>query len=374
MGFKCADPLAGGALELRLARVGVPGYHVWPHSMVAHVNDTQVAHVEPPKEGHARRGDVPIQIELVGSPQEWRLEVQAELSRAERATEFVLCLVQLTAPRALRSLLADCLAQPEVSVLESAELLHRVREEADSEAVCATPWAQPLLCPLSQERINVPARGVLCRHLRCFDLEAYLKTSSRAAFQRRWRCPVCDLPLRPAKLVVCGLTTMLLEKSALGIATVPLDGFLPHPRQASQSMETSLRETTKALILRDQSAQAATVDSCRDALVASARRPRSLDNLQSHSQPQGRPGDGASSQMGQVTCQPLQHVEHSSSSAAAAEAPSVPTSGCHGKRRRCWQAGVLAEVKPIREGEASLAASWGRRLWACAGPRVVFDL
>ncbi|KAH7704194.1 zinc finger protein [Aphelenchoides avenae] len=43
-----------------------------------------------------------------------------------------------------------------------------------------------LLCPVSQSRIKVPARGVDCRHLECFDLRSYLLYHTKLAF---WECP-----------------------------------------------------------------------------------------------------------------------------------------------------------------------------------------
>merc|ERR1712070_665608 len=87
---------------------------------------------------------------------------------------------------------------------------------------CATPWLHSLICPLTHERIRIPVRGVGCKHLQCCDLQAYLETSSRAAFHRRWHCPICDVPLRPAELAVCALTKALLASTSKGVKTVPL--------------------------------------------------------------------------------------------------------------------------------------------------------
>uniref|UniRef100_A0A914VV58 SP-RING-type domain-containing protein n=1 Tax=Plectus sambesii TaxID=2011161 RepID=A0A914VV58_9BILA len=52
-----------------------------------------------------------------------------------------------------------------------------------------------LVCPLTRTRINVPARGVNCPHLPCFDLEAFLTCNQERALLE---CPHCrthvDLP------------------------------------------------------------------------------------------------------------------------------------------------------------------------------------
>ena len=54
-----------------------------------------------------------------------------------------------------------------------------------------------LRCPLTQTLPRLPARGTECKHVKCFDLEAFvvLQESTRT---NRWRCPVCGLVvLRP---------------------------------------------------------------------------------------------------------------------------------------------------------------------------------
>ena len=45
-----------------------------------------------------------------------------------------------------------------------------------------------LVCPLSSERIKVPARGKRCHHLACFDLTTYLDFSEQSGY---WQCPIC---------------------------------------------------------------------------------------------------------------------------------------------------------------------------------------
>ena len=37
--------------------------------------------------------------------------------------------------------------------------------------------------------INVPARGEICSHLQCFDLETYITMNSK---HKRWLCPFCN--------------------------------------------------------------------------------------------------------------------------------------------------------------------------------------
>lgn len=45
-----------------------------------------------------------------------------------------------------------------------------------------------LKCPITCKRIQLPARGHECKHIQCFDLEAYLQINCEKG---NWRCPVC---------------------------------------------------------------------------------------------------------------------------------------------------------------------------------------
>ena len=46
-----------------------------------------------------------------------------------------------------------------------------------------------LLCPITFKRMTLPARGIDCVHIQCFDLESYLKCNSEKLV---WKCPVCN--------------------------------------------------------------------------------------------------------------------------------------------------------------------------------------
>ncbi|KAG5679122.1 hypothetical protein PVAND_008714 [Polypedilum vanderplanki] len=48
-----------------------------------------------------------------------------------------------------------------------------------------------LKCPITCKRITLPARGHDCKHIQCFDLEAYLQMNCERG---NWRCPVCNKP------------------------------------------------------------------------------------------------------------------------------------------------------------------------------------
>lgn len=51
-----------------------------------------------------------------------------------------------------------------------------------------------LACPISKTLIKVPVRGLLCRHLACFDLDSWLKFQ-RITSASRLKCPICLYPV-----------------------------------------------------------------------------------------------------------------------------------------------------------------------------------
>ena len=46
-----------------------------------------------------------------------------------------------------------------------------------------------LQCPITYTPIRVPARGDLCTHLQCFDIDSYIATNHQ---HKRWKCPQCN--------------------------------------------------------------------------------------------------------------------------------------------------------------------------------------
>ncbi|CAK0795436.1 unnamed protein product, partial [Prorocentrum cordatum] len=76
-----------------------------------------------------------------------------------------------------------------------------------------------LRCPLTLSRpTSAPARGRLCRHLQCMDLDAYLVANVRTrAFNSRWRCPLCSLGLRAADLCIDTFVEGVLAATADGV-------------------------------------------------------------------------------------------------------------------------------------------------------------
>lgn len=223
----------GEEVELRMAQRSSPVQHQWPRSLAVRLGEREVARVEPQREDGPRRREAPMQLtEHLPRAAGALVSLEVYVDAAPRlAEDFLYCLVRTAPPRGVCDLLTDCLSRPPRPASESLALWAQLRASEEEAGVqCASAWSQPLLCPISHERMEVPARGQGCRHLRCFDLEAYLVASARAVFHRRWRCPVCDSPLLPGALAVCGLTQRLLREAPAGAAEAalgPLEGLEP---------------------------------------------------------------------------------------------------------------------------------------------------
>jgi hypothetical protein len=50
---------------------------------------------------------------------------------------------------------------------------------------------QSVKCPLTRVLPVEPVRGVKCRHIQCFDFEAYVVMQEKAKVNR-WKCPICS--------------------------------------------------------------------------------------------------------------------------------------------------------------------------------------
>eukprot|EP01119_Soliformovum_irregulare_P013226 TRINITY_DN3508_c0_g1_i1.p1 TRINITY_DN3508_c0_g1~~TRINITY_DN3508_c0_g1_i1.p1 ORF type:complete len:526 (-),score=122.47 TRINITY_DN3508_c0_g1_i1:38-1615(-) len=63
--------------------------------------------------------------------------------------------------------------------------------------------------PLTRAVITHPARATTCRHLQCFELEAYLKMNERVP---HFKCPVCNKPALYKDLIIDSFFKLILSK------------------------------------------------------------------------------------------------------------------------------------------------------------------
>jgi len=236
----------GEGFELRIAKITSLGRLEWPESFTVRLDSLEVVRKDVPKLGQ-HRGACPLDLKKhVGTPGsvvDMRLDARG--GGAANVNEFVCCVVRTGRKKSANDLVVECMSRPVVPADKSRELITSLREAEDrseKEGVeCSSPWCQSLLCPLTRDRIRVPARGRLCAHLSCFDLEAYITISGSTIFHRRWLCPICGFQLPPRDIVVCGLTQQWLESSHATSVDLSSRGFLDSAREAAVQSPSKMR-------------------------------------------------------------------------------------------------------------------------------------
>ncbi|RHZ74882.1 hypothetical protein CDV55_105474 [Aspergillus turcosus] len=99
-------------------------------------------------------------------------------------------------------------------VLPSPQSRERIRRRLSSSAaddelsIVSDYLTVNLVDPFMARIFNVPARGIMCEHLECFDLETYIMTraskTGKAVLKENWKCPICGADARPQNLIVDG--------------------------------------------------------------------------------------------------------------------------------------------------------------------------
>lgn len=99
-----------------------------------------------------------------------------------------------------------------VGVLPATQTSARIQKQLmpgtsdDEVSIVNDDIAVNLVDPFTARIFTIPARGIVCRHLECFDLNTFITTrasrSGKAPMETDWRCPVCREDARPQSLVV----------------------------------------------------------------------------------------------------------------------------------------------------------------------------
>jgi hypothetical protein len=111
----------------------------------------------------------------------------------------------------------------QIPAQETWEEIDRRLSPPDSDDVVAADNSLniSLTDPFSFQTVNVPVRGVDCKHLDCFDLRTWLETRPRKPTKHGrkepslidvWKCPICDRDARPNNLRIDGFLTSVLAE------------------------------------------------------------------------------------------------------------------------------------------------------------------
>eukprot|EP00929_Paragymnodinium_shiwhaense_P107817 TRINITY_DN74176_c0_g1_i1.p1 TRINITY_DN74176_c0_g1~~TRINITY_DN74176_c0_g1_i1.p1 ORF type:complete len:499 (+),score=90.63 TRINITY_DN74176_c0_g1_i1:59-1555(+) len=191
----------GMRVEVRMTRVSAPKtVHVWPTALQTYANGLALFDIDPPDEGHKRR-DVPQEI---GAALRSGSNSIAVMGTGSDLEDYLLVVVLCTpcGIDELRLQIARCGYTAAVDRMKSLLDHQAVPDEEQAEELeCLSADVLQLTCPITMEKVAEPVRGKACKHLRCFELEAYISMNHRmAAFNNRWVCPICSLILQPRDL------------------------------------------------------------------------------------------------------------------------------------------------------------------------------
>ncbi len=92
--------------------------------------------------------------------------------------------------------------------------LHVVDSFNSSELVTTENQKVSLICPISKKRIATPVRSKECRHLQCFDAQAYYSLNCQFNIDEKpwsWKCPTCSAKAPFSSLVVDSYFALILE-------------------------------------------------------------------------------------------------------------------------------------------------------------------
>ena len=76
-----------------------------------------------------------------------------------------------------------------------------------------------LLCPLTTEKLSLPARGAECSHFNCFDLKNFLELTAKSQ-NPRWLCPLCRAPTYAFSIDIILYQILQLHKNNLKVSEV----------------------------------------------------------------------------------------------------------------------------------------------------------
>ncbi|KAL1895728.1 E3 SUMO-protein ligase pli1 [Ceratocystis pirilliformis] len=90
----------------------------------------------------------------------------------------------------------------------------------DDPDIEATSQILSLKCPLSYSRLQLPCRGISCRHNQCFDVNSYLLLQQQAP---TWQCPICNNYTPFSELAIDQYVQEILETTAPSLEQVIIE-------------------------------------------------------------------------------------------------------------------------------------------------------
>lgn len=176
------------AVQIRSIRLDRCGFEqIWPKACQVIVNGAEI--YTAPSDLAAKHNRTVIVLSDLEPGNS--VSVQVLRQRLDESYVYAVFLVETLSPaEALTALVQES----RVMTLEQGREFVKAMGNADLDSLNTR---LSLRCPLTQALPRLPARGTDCKHVKCFDLEAFVVLQEFTG-THRWRCPVCGLAaLRP---------------------------------------------------------------------------------------------------------------------------------------------------------------------------------
>ena len=208
---------------------------IWPRELRVFINMTQVAKVEEPKKLKKRRDEA---IELTMFLQSGRNQIQISTSDSA-PSNFTIALI-VCGSLSNQSIINSV---PSQSVEYCRQRLCEILGvKSDILVEDSVDGLRPLdlRCPISLDRISVPAHGTNCSHIRCFDLNAFVSVNRQTSnMNLRWNCPICQKVIFPKDMIIDSYVKEILDATTDRDVEVLLDVGTADWKRLSQEQEKS---------------------------------------------------------------------------------------------------------------------------------------
>lgn len=215
-----------GTLELQLRCFALKDEladgHRWPASSQINVNGFNVPLVQRAPPGQANPSKVlrELPINLFPFTRVGRNLIELRTNENPPVYAFM---VQIVSFRDCNDLIKEITqASAKITLGEATQTVIKSFGDEDEDDVVATSTVLSVRCPLGLGVINLPARGLHCKHLQCFDLRTFLLFSKKAR-SKAWRCTICH------NVRCCGsMRSRIIRKTnALFSMSAVYQGFRP---------------------------------------------------------------------------------------------------------------------------------------------------
>lgn len=95
-------------------------------------------------------------------------------------------------------------------------------DDSDELQIVSTHLSIHVRDPLAGTLVRNPVRSALCKHLECFDLEAFMSSRSMDK-PEGWKCPICSVDARPKNLRLDPWLKQVIAKCAQDVDAIEVD-------------------------------------------------------------------------------------------------------------------------------------------------------